>query len=751
MTGDGHAAIGSGSIIPLENVRVVNAQRVGGKAANLGDLKRAGFPVPDGFIMLGDPRREDLAAAVQRLGGGPLGVRSSALAEDLAEASFAGQYETVLNVSGLEHLQEAIVRCRESASSGRVASYRAARAVDAGDQIAVLVQRMVPADAAGVAFTANPVTGDRSEVLISAVRGLGESLVSGEATADEWVVRNGVASLRRSSSEAISASQAVAVAELACRAAEHFGRPQDLEWACAADDLFLVQSRPMTALPDPVDWSPPPVRGLHPPGPGYWMRNLRLGEWLPEPVTPLFADWLLRLISIGFGKGTDADTGLTTGLRQAIVNGWYYSTPEPDLRARALLMAILTRPLAMFRFASSIIKQSADPELAERRFFGRVVKRWREEVRPRYERLVAEAATRAEAEPLTDLPAIVDRLGQAAGEAFWALAIGGGSAWKLEVALGRSFKENLANQIELDVRVLLAGLTADNGSASQPAHAVLSADWYWPTLGESGTPAHTDEDGSRRKQLQERREAAEKACRKALESRPDLRRRFDALLEIAQRYARLREEQAGLFTLPWPVLRQAVLRLGGAAVAQGAIGDREDAFFLTRDELVGAAMGSSKTRLDQRVQKRREDWERSRRLVAPLALGEMPKLLERMLGSLEVVRVERPVPEGALRGEPASPGRATGPVRVVRGPEDFERFGQGEVLVAQATAPAWTPLFSRAVAVVTDGGSLAAHASLVAREFGIPAVVAVGDATVRLRDGQIITVDGSAGFVEVQN
>jgi phosphoenolpyruvate synthase/pyruvate phosphate dikinase len=113
--------------------------------------------------------------------------------------------------------------------------------------------------------------------------------------------------------------------------------------------------------------------------------------------------------------------------------------------------------------------------------------------------------------------------------------------------------------------------------------------------------------------------------------------------------------------------------------------------------------------------------------------------------------VERPVPEGALRGEPASPGRATGPVRVVRGPEDFERFGQGEVLVAQATAPAWTPLFSRAVAVVTDGGSLAAHASLVAREFGIPAVVAVGDATVRLRDGQIITVDGSAGFVEVQN
>jgi rifampicin phosphotransferase len=751
MTGHGHIANGSGSTIPLEKVGAADAHRVGGKAANLGELKRAGFPVPHGFIVLGESRPDDLSEAVHGLGGWSLAVRSSALAEDLAEASFAGQYETVLNVSGLEQLKQAIVRCRESASSARVASYRAARAGDAGDQIAVLVQRMVPADAAGVAFTANPVTGDRTEVVISAVPGLGEGLVSGEATADEWLVRNGVASRRRSSSETISSSEAIAVAELARRAAEHFGRPQDVEWAFAGGDLFLLQSRPMTALPDPVDWSTPPVRGLHPPGPSYWMRNLRLGEWLPEPVTPLFVDWLLRLISIGFGKGTHVDTGLASGLRQAIVNGWYYSTPEPDLQARPLLTAILTRPIAMFRFASSIIKQPADPELAERRFFGRVVRRWQEEVRPRYEELVAEAAARVEAEPLSDLPAMVDRLGQAAGEAFWALAIGGGSAWKLEVALGRFFKENLANQIDLDVRVLLAGLTADDASVGPPAHSVLSADWYWPTLGESGTYAPSDEVGSRRKQLQEKREAAEKACRKALESQPDLRRRFDALLHLAQQYARLREEQAGLFTLPWPVLRRAVFRLGEAAVGQGAIDDRDDAFFLTRDELVGAATDSSKTRLDQRVQKRREDWEGSRRLVAPLALGEMPKLLQRMLGSLEVVRTERPVPEGALRGEPASPGRATGPVRVVRGPEDFERFRQGEVLVAQATAPAWTPLFSRAVGVVTDGGSLAAHASLVAREFGIPAVVAVGDATVRLSDGQVVTVDGSAGFVEVQN
>ncbi len=106
-----------------------------------------------------------------------------------------------------------------------------------------------------------------------------------------------------------------------------------------------------------------------------------------------------------------------------------------------------------------------------------------------------------------------------------------------------------------------------------------------------------------------------------------------------------------------------------------------------------------------------------------------------------------PEDQVALKGMPASPGRATGSVRVVRGPEDFARFESGDVLVAQVTAPAWTPLFSLAAAVVTDGGSLAAHASLVAREYGIPAVVGVGSATARLRDGQRVLVDGDRGHV----
>jgi pyruvate,water dikinase len=736
-----------GAVVPLDAVDAADAARVGGKAANLGELKKAAFNVPDGFVVIGEPP-EDLAETLRAFGGGPLAVRSSAVAEDLADASFAGQYETFLNVQGLEQLRKAIGDCRRSASSARVASYRANRAEAAPVEIAVLVQRMVPAEAAGVAFTANPVTGDRSEVSISAVRGLGERLVSGEAQADEWVVREGKPQRRRSSEDAITADQAAAVADLARSAAAHFGRPQDVEWAFSGGKLYLLQSRPMTALPSPVDWTAPRVRGFHvPPGPSYWMRNLRLGEWLPEPVTPLFEDWLLKLISRGFGRGTRADSGLLTGLRYAVVNRWFYSTPEPDVRLEDLLTAILTRPTSMFRFASSLIKQTGDPELAERRFFARVVRRWRQQTLPQYRQLVNESSAQLESAPLADVVAIVDRVGEAAGEQLWALAIGGGSAWKIEVALGRFYRQYLASQVEIDVRVLLAGF-----SASEPAaltHAVLSADWYWPTLGESPHIGPVNQLKQRRGELIERREAAEKACRQALQDKPELLHRFEVLLELAQRYAQLREEQANLLTLAWPLLRKCVFRLGTVAVASGAIDGAEDAFFLSRTELVGAT-GTTSDALQARVRERRADWERCRRLTPPLALGTMPKLLERMLGTLEVVRTERATAEGALRGDPASPGRASGRVRVIRGPSDFDKFQQDEVLVAQLTAPAWTPLFARAAAVVTDGGSLAAHASLVAREYGIPAVVATGDATSRLSDGQLVMVDGSAGLVEIQ-
>jgi rifampicin phosphotransferase len=213
----------------------------------------------------------------------------------------------------------------------------------------------------------------------------------------------------------------------------------------------------------------------------------------------------------------------------------------------------------------------------------------------------------------------------------------------------------------------------------------------------------------------------------------------------------VREQQTRQFSLGWPLLRHCALRLGQQLLRRGSITQTEDVFFLTRAELEAALGDQPPASLAQVVQERRTRWQQQRRLAAPLMLGKAPALGRRVYDrAIDIARSGESPPEDALVGEPASPGTATGRVRVILDPADFPNFQPGEVLVARATAPAWTPLFAKAAAVVTDGGTLAAHASLVAREYGIPAVVATGDATTRLRDGQLVSVDGSAGIVQTQ-
>ncbi|MGH6739419.1 MAG: PEP-utilizing enzyme, partial [Bradyrhizobium sp.] len=439
--------------------------------------------------------------------------------------------------------------------------------------------------------------------------------------------------------------------------------------------------------------------------------------------------------------------GLGAALKQATVNGWYYSTAQPDVRVRAVVRAVASRPRQLIRFATSLLKQSTEPDVSERRYFQRVVRRWREEAMPRYRSLVEARELELETASNDRLFEIVDQVGEAAGEQLWCLAVGGGSAWKVEVALARFFREHLAGKVSVEIVDLLVGLPS-SVSHSAP-YLVESADWYRPTFGERNW--NRGSAAARRPQsLAEKRLAAEGACRQALTNQPALRLRFDTLLELAQNYSVLREEQAFQWTLAWPALRRCVLRLGTEALKRRAIDSDDDAFFLTRRELEAATLGSSQANLLDQVAGRRSEWENRRRLSPPLSIGKQPKLLQRMLGTLELLRSDAKAADGALHGEPASPGRASGRVRVVRGPDDFAMFEEGEVLVAQSTAPAWTPLFARAAAVVTDGGSLAAHASLVAREYGIPAVVATGDATTRLSNGQWVMVDGSGGFVELQ-
>lgn len=735
----------------------------GGKAATLARLSAQGFRVPPGFVVTKDAfdrLRTDLDSALHeaadRLGGGPFAVRSSAAAEDLPDASYAGLYETYLNIDRAG-LADAVRRCFAAAASARVAAYHSARAPDEAaanaptadipasdtptEGMAVLVQQMIDPAAAGVAFTANPVTGSRHETVVTAVQGLAEALVSGDATGEEWTVRDGRASRTRTGNGPIDEDQAVAVAELAARVAGGAGVPQDIEWAIDPHGvLYLIQARPMTALPEAVDWTPPT--------PGLWMRNFRIGEWLPEAMTPLFSEWLLPRLEAGFLDGMRETVHVRVPLRYGTINGWYYNclpTPSPKLLLRVLRDSRGRAPWVLY---NALARVSSNPAAADRAVLHGLELHWRERLLPAYREFVDAAGREVDTASLEGAVEIVDGVCRIAGRYLFSLAIVGGSAWKMEGALARFWGKHLAGPLSgtpagsAGHQALLRGLPG--AEPAFPPHAVYSLDWYQPTAGEStdGRPVPADVAPPRATELAESRIAAEQHCRTVLANRPRLLARFDALLAVAQRYSVIREEQARDFTLGWPLLRRAARRLGELLEAADVIDAGDDVFFVPL-----GALGSAPIDYRDGIRENRATWQRQRNLPAPLTLGSPGLIGDPIARAVATARGDRPVPDGAILGQPAGAGHATGRVRVIYSPEDFADFQTGEILVASTTAPAWTVLFARAAAVVTDGGTLAAHASLVAREYGIPAVVGTATATARLHTGQLVAVDGYAGTV----
>src|SRR5919204_8944 len=297
----------------------------GGKGANLGELARAGFPVPDGFVLTteayeiasravgvdhadpqaaaerlrGAPVPAPIADAARQayrdLGGGRVAVRSSATAEDLPGASFAGQQDTFLDVAGEDALLDAIRRSWASLFNDRAVAYRRANGIDeASVALAVVVQRMVDATAAGVLFTADPVTGERRRTAIDAIAGLGDALVSGRVNPDHYVVRSGAIVDRRG--RVLDDASILALAATGERVERHFAAPQDIEFAFdRSGALWLLQSRPITTLyPLPVG-APDPDRDLR----VYFSANVAQGMF--EPFTPMGVQ-TFRLISASFAK-----------------------------------------------------------------------------------------------------------------------------------------------------------------------------------------------------------------------------------------------------------------------------------------------------------------------------------------------------------------------------------------------------------------------------------------------------------------
>lgn len=929
-------------ILKFDDINAGMLPLVGGKAANLGVLTTAGFPVPPGLcvtteayrrvteqagleevldalavpaagearalnelagrareLVLSAPVPADIADAVRRSAHGPVAVRSSATAEDLPHASFAGQQDTYLNVIGADAVLDAVRRCWASLWSDRAVAYRAANGIDHRAVLAaVVIQEMVQSEVAGVMFTANPVTGRRREAVIDASPGLGEAVVSGAVNPDHFVVdtatgriterrlgdkRLAVRSLPGGGVEhvetgvegaCVTDAQIRALAELGGRVEDHYGSPQDTEWAVdAGGALWLTQSRPITTLfpiprharsagagsavagagrrtdraarlrsgPEgpggsgPAGGEPDGARiyfsfsvaqGIYAPITPMGMSAFRLlsssaAALLGAPVTdrldgaPQFAEAAGRMFIdvTGMMRSRVGRVGLPRVLdvmeaRSATVLRGLFDDPRFSVTQRSVRPALrrLVKNAIRFRIPARAAQALLKPEKAHRRA-ERLGVRLRAQLAAPADATALERLDHVErilgtrAVPL--LPTVVP--GPLAGFAMLGLAyrLLGDRArpGELQTVL-RGLPHNVTTEMDLALWHLATRIRADREAASlllgTPAaeladrfgdgtlpgvvdrglkeflavygvRAVAEIDLGVPRWSED--PTHVIgvlanylrlEDPALSPDALFARGAAEAVLMiKSLSARVGgVRGRVVRFaLSRARALAGIRELPKFSMVTILAAMRAELVTIGTGLTTSGLLDSPQDIFFLTMEEVrtalttapgktapgggTPAAPGDGATpylaTLRVLVSERREDAARERRR------RHLPRVLLSDGTEPEAVAISAPV-DGALTGTPASAGSVTGIARVVLDPVGAH-LEPGEILVCPSTDPGWTPLFLTAGGLVMEMGGANSHGAVVAREYGIPAVVGVARATEHIVTGQRITLDGTSGMV----
>lgn len=764
----------------------------GHKASSLAALLERGHPVPDGFVVPHDAKTsvDALEPQLSALGVGAFAVRSSSPAEDLVDASFAGRYETVLGCTNAADVERAIgvVRASATASSATVGG-----TIDLEPRMPVLVQRQVDATAAGVAFSANPVTGD-DEVVIEAVAGLADHLVEGVTTGDRWV-DSGTGPRAVVDTGVLSEAMAKRITAVARTiAAERDGDPLDIEWAVDGDDLYVVQARPITALPTKPELDIPS---------GRWLKDV--GHY-PGPISPLGASVLLPGLEPLMAAICE-DWGIPLGtIRQRSFGGEVY-TQEIDLdgkhrtgaappwwvmAAMAKLMPSLRKRLQ--RAGQALPRLASDPQRWE--------SSWRNDC---IDRIAAarsvDLSAATDEELLAEFDRLIDDVLATHLRIHFDLMVPNTVGtyelvhcgeellgWDMPKTMGLLAGLSTASVAPVrEMDAVAAGLPAELANASlddvlaSPHGADLNA-WIdrWgiralsldigdPAIGErrdliasllrsAGTdPSH---------ELAEERERLRDEALAALDASGQ--KRFLDALEFATKVYPLREDNE-IYTagLALGAIRRAAVEIGSRLAERGVLAAADDVAYLERDEL-GDALGGSMERAvaRRRVQRRRNERAWVAAHPGPLVHGPAPVDPPALRGlPSDALRVLRPMfwsieheltptlpqseSDDRLEGVAGSPGRYTGPVRIIRSVSELDRLQPGEVLVCPVTDTNWGPFFATAGALVLDGGGILSHPAIIAREHAIPAVVATGLATTTLTDGQIVTVDGTNGHVEI--
>lgn len=835
-------------VAPLLHFRRNDLAIAGGKGANLGELAQAGFDVPPGFIITTaaydlfvqsnavqtrlaemfaffNPDNPDslkevsqqirsllqratipgqitdqALTAYRELGGGAVAVRSSATAEDLPEAAFAGQQETFLNIVGEQALMDAVHTCWMSLWSERAILYRSRQNTDqATVKLAVVVQRMVPADVAGVMFTANPVSGDRNELIIDANPGLGEAVVSGLVTPDHFTLdkrsrrikeqRLGkreviIRSKREGGTEqetltpgttntAALPLQAIRkLAQLGLAIERHYGIPQDIEWAWVQDgtkfgNFLLLQARPMTALPEPLNVSGP-MRMIVP----------MLAEMWPTRPYPLDMTTFTGAIERAIGKflvtmiGESAPSPDASFLEE---DGVIIRFEPPKMHPSPSMLLVPWMTMWRTRHYDPS-HWEADPLLEELRTKARSL-----------EQLDLQSLTgRQSIELLHEALALIPRVMELRERYFPQALLGLAGLWlllsltrhaarfgelvsavKTRTTETNQALENLATLIRTDPALkelfhhtepnnLHAKLESSQVGRSFLERFELFLDQYGhrETTLTISQPAWKDQPevvlgilkvlAETELQQTERYETWAQVRNELLENSilgtSLLRGLFLKLLANARTFFQIREDTHFYATLVQPTIRRVALELGRRLVQIGVLDEIGEVFHLQLHELETMT----------------EPWPPSQQIITQTRAlvarrkAKRESLADKPMIDPRLLTLSPPTHTGVdilLNGTSGSPGVARGPARIVHDVSEFGKLRAGDVLIAPVTNPAWTPLFQRAAAVVVDTGGAASHAAIVAREYGVPAVMGTMNATKELKDGQWIQVDGSRGLV----
>lgn len=786
---------------------------VGGKAVALSRLANAGFNPPAFFVIRAEAFEangpaEGLDDALAFLGNGPFAVRSSARQEDGAEHSHAGQFETVLNVPTSE-VWQAAEQVWRSGFSETVQTYRALKTGSAAEGPAVIVQCMIDAVAAGVAFSADPVSGQRDQVVISAIAGLGERLVSGEEDGEDWILGASVDGPEET--KVLTKAQAMAVAALARKAEETFAAPQDVEWAFDADGLHILQSRPITTalLPSPQADTALTI-----------FDNSNIVESYPGMVSPLTYSFAVHVYArvyrafvslLGVPGTTIAANEAIFGNMLGRVDGrvyynlvnWYralallpgfslnraymetmmgVATPMPDEVTSAIgptPASGLNRVgeyLKLIKVGGSLIWQAIRLPQTRARFYVRLNAALDSDVDLKAAGPTALAAEYRKIESTLldrwDAPLVNDFLCMIAFGASrnllekWLgsdglllhndVMIGQGDIVSAEPAQRIAMMGKLVAQADLTDALVARGeeAFAEHPDILQAFQSYLDkfGDRCTEELKLESIPLSDDPSSlllaiaGSAKRGSESQTARSDPDWAALFPKKPIKRAIAKWL-VTWTKARVRDRENLRFerTRIFGHARRVFLALGREFAARGLVDAPRDVFFLTTDEVLGAVEGFGLSPDLKSIVALRKAEDAS-----AAQRPDPPERIELRGPAIAPTWDKALVEKDSTRARSAtgcSAGRAKARARVIRDPRT-EMLQPGDILVARHTDPGWIALFSNASAIVVERGSLLSHSAIVARELGIPCVVGLKGATQWIADGELIAVDGATGQVE---